>query len=72
LLQKFLPAVFAIWHYQQLVAALRPTKCCVLLPCLLAFIDMLVQAKDSYYESYRRVFGQRRRGTKKKPEKAAD
>ncbi len=61
-LQKFLLSVFAIRRGQQLVAALRPAGCCALLPCLHVSIDALVQALDSYYESYRRVIGQRQHG----------
>jgi hypothetical protein len=43
-----------------------------LLPCLLASIDALIQAVDSYHESYRRVFGRRRKGKKETPKRAAD
>ncbi len=57
--QKFLPAVFAIWHDQQLVAALGLAGRRALLPRLLASIDVVVQAVNSYYEGYRRVFRQR-------------
>jgi hypothetical protein len=49
--------VFVIWRNQQLVAALGLARRRELLPHLLASIDALVEAVDSYYESYRRVFG---------------
>jgi hypothetical protein len=62
--QKFPPAVFAIRRDQQLVAALGPAGRRALLPRLLASIDALIQAVDSYHESYRRVFGRRRKGKK--------
>jgi hypothetical protein len=68
----FLPSVFAILCNQQLIAALGLTEPSALLGRLYASIDALVQAIDSYYESYRRVFGWRQRGKKEKPEKAAD
>jgi hypothetical protein len=64
--------VFAIWRDQQLVTALRPAGCCALLPRLLASISALVQAVDSYYESYCQVFGKQRRGKKEEREKATD
>jgi hypothetical protein len=67
-----MPAVFAIWHNQQLIAAFGTARRCALLPRLFESIDALVQAVDSYYEGYRRVFGRRWRGRKEKPEKAAD
>ncbi len=70
--QKFLPAVFAIRRDQHLVASLGPADCRALLPRLLASIDALVQAVDSYYESTRRVFSRRRHGKKETPECAAD
>ncbi len=72
MLQKFLPAVFAIRRDQQLVAALGPAGRRALLPRLLASIDKLVQAVDSYYESYRWVLGRQRRGKKETAERAAD
>jgi hypothetical protein len=71
-LQKFLPAVFAIRRDQRLVASLGPAGRRALLPRLLASIDALVQAVDSYYKSTRRVFGRRRHGKKEMPERAAD
>jgi hypothetical protein len=70
--QKLLPAVFAIWCDQQLVAALRPAGRRALLPRLLASIDALIQAVDSYHESYRRVFGRRHKGKKETPERAVN
>lgn len=51
---------------------LRPAGCCALLHCLLAALDGLVQAVDSWYENYHRVFGRRQRGTKERLEMAAD
>ncbi len=44
----------------------------VLLSRLLALIDGLVQAVDSYYESTRRVFGRRRHGKKETAEHVVD
>jgi hypothetical protein len=55
-LQKFLPAVFAIRHGEQLVAGLGPALRRALLPYLLASMDMLVQAVELFYESYRQDF----------------
>jgi hypothetical protein len=71
-LQKFLLAVFAIQCDQQLVAALGLAGHRALLPCLLASVDALVQAVDSYYESYCRVFRQWWYGKKETLEKAAN
>jgi hypothetical protein len=70
--QKFLPAVFAIRRDQRLVAALGTAGRRALLPWLLASIDALVQAIDSYYESNRRVFGRRRHVRNETPERVAD
>ncbi len=64
--------MLAIRRDQQIIAVLGPARRRALLPPLLASIDALVQAVDTYYKSYHQVFGRRRRGKKKKPEKAAD
>ncbi len=69
---KFLPAVFAIRRDQRVVAALGTARRCALLPCLLVSIDALVQAVDSHYESYRRVFGRRQHGQKEDAEGAVE
>jgi hypothetical protein len=71
-LQKFLPAIFAIQRDEQLVVALGLAGRCALLPHLFASIDALVQAVDSYYESYHRVFGRRRHSKEETPRKATD
>jgi hypothetical protein len=71
-LQKFLPAVFAIRRDQQLVATFGPPEHRALLPCLLASVDALVQAVDSYNENYSQVFERWRCGKKEELEKAAD
>jgi hypothetical protein len=57
-----MPAVFVMWQDQHLVAALRPAGHCVLLPCLLAFLDTLVLAVNAHYTAYRHVFGQHQSG----------
>jgi hypothetical protein len=71
-LQNFLPAVFAIRRDQRLVASVWPAGRRALLPRLLASIDALVQAVDSYYKLTRRVFGRWQHGMKETPERAAD
>ncbi len=69
---KFFSAVFVIRRDQRLVAALGTAGRRALLPRLLASIDALVQAIDSYYESNRRVFGRRRQGKNENAERAVE
>ncbi len=68
MLHNFLLAVFAPQRDQQRVTALKSAGRCSLLLRLLASIYVLVQAVDSYYESYCQVFGQWRHGKKEKLE----
>ncbi len=62
-----------IWHDQRPVEGLKAAGHCALLPCLLAFIDALVQAIDAHYTVHQCVFGRHRRHPKKdKAEKAVE
>ncbi len=71
-LHKVLLAVLTILCDQQLFAALRPGRRCVLLPHLLAPTDTQVQAVSSYCDSHYLVFGWQWRGTKNKPKKVVN
>ncbi len=57
---------------QHLVEGLGAAGCCALLPCLLASIDVFMQAVDVYYTAHWHVFGRRRHGKKETAEKAVE